>query len=619
MFCRPAPHFRTAVQDPTAWLTRPVSQWSALESRAAGQKFSQWSISDSSMPQQPMGMYVVAAASLALYFALLRAFVRDSPCSPECVCCFRHSDRGEGIGCCQEPFIADAPNSTVCRACRHDERTTTPTSTDDTAVNCMRQSSQPCFMGVHLAALALAVLAATTPTRAVTTQLKLINTTASVFTPSSFDADFTLTLGPRQACLFTTSASLVSVGYTVSDCCDLTDPRPLFLLSAQNQTPPNDNGYTVRAVKQSAAGVRAFTLYAEAIAASMTCVVLVLLCYMLCNMREGKAARCFKVWGCASAAVLVAAVGVSTASAVLLGTVHMSGEVDDFSQMLLVNGPLVLAAPGPSQSGTGQDALSLSLPLFFMTMASSVVLLPLIGVVCCGIRNGGLVGLPADSLDSILFEFAQEVTGRSHHDEGDTGALLDAEPPGTSPGSLHVLTLGGRPASDSMRLSAPVYGAAGGTASAQTLAIAFGLPTGTRPGQAQGGPSGAAVRPPPGPAGVAAPRAPASSPWLSVPAVSRGVRSQHEAARSGHRGTTPSSQLIAASLSATEVRAAASQQPAGAARPTRGPVVAGDAGDGVRPERGLAEPRTTADGTLAPSGREQQSSSLADNAWMGQL
>jgi len=402
------------VSAPTSWLSKPTVLWSAYETRKWAPLFAGADIEGSDI-NDPIGLYAVAAAGVATYFGWLCTFWLgrgdEAYGRPSCVCCCPGAGEGRGrVGCCGERWLAlELPE--CYRACHYSKRTTTSTSIDNSLVTCMRLSTAPCFLGVHLGTLTVAVLAATTPTVSLSSQVPLYN--SSEYLSLSSQVQFTYTLGPLQGCLVPVDDAFVGNGYAMSDCYGIDSPRRLFLQSPHNHTPPVGPDFSVDVMTPAAPFVRSYAAFARTIVGSMTCVVLVLLCYMLCNVREGRAAECFKRWGCVSAAVLLVAAGMA-----VLGAFQLAQSVSaiaaigatqryTFSQRSLndddvsPDGVRQFLSPvaGPLEArmyntfGTFITDLQLSgggLPavLVGMCLASAALLLPLALCVFCGVRNG---------------------------------------------------------------------------------------------------------------------------------------------------------------------------------------------------------------------------------------
>ncbi|KAA0149373.1 hypothetical protein FNF31_07232 [Cafeteria roenbergensis] len=271
---------------------------------------------------------MTVAGVLGLLLSCCRTDDRDSRTSAETVlqCCMPACCRSANAakpGCCGDTYN-DCHRRSASGLCTYEDRTTTNSHMDPALAYWMRVCAMsPCLVGVHIAALVIGGMAAQAPALEIESQVALLNASR----PGSmlFEPQVYYSVSNGVGCVSAVGAGALAFGYEMQDCWERGTPRRLALLNPANSTAPTLPDVS-EVVMPQVAQVSESVTFLEAVQTACSGAVLVtLVLFACCNVREGGAFRCFRCWGVLAAVAMLTAAsgGAVTASMAMNAALSM--------------------------------------------------------------------------------------------------------------------------------------------------------------------------------------------------------------------------------------------------------------------------------------------------------
>ncbi|KAA0153134.1 hypothetical protein FNF29_03322 [Cafeteria roenbergensis] len=281
--------------------------------------------------------------------ALMGCF-RPEGLGPIFPCC--SAGDGSSVGVCGDPLFKDGDCSKIHAVCVTSSRRTRDDHIDDCAVDCMRICGFVPLGALHLASLVFGVLQATDsgPLFEFEVRGSVLNGTRST------SATVTYTMSARQGCLEGTTYTLGRAGYAARDCFDIDKPRQLTLRRPGTTDPAPATDFSLTTMAAIAPTLQAAQAAAEVRALSGAIVVVCLVVFLVCNMRRGKAAAAFKIWGKVVNMFLLAALVFG-----LMDSVEFSSTIDSIRRRRML--AALRGASIDEDDDYGMDLLGVSSPL----------------------------------------------------------------------------------------------------------------------------------------------------------------------------------------------------------------------------------------------------------------
>lgn len=211
------------------------------------------------------------------------------PCCTPGVCM---SGRAASSGLCGDVTFVECSWRRRFSVCYATTRRTRPGNTDACAVDTLRVFALPPLAAVPVASLVLSIITASR------TEMPFqFSAWGEVFSGSEQVgfATITYTVTGSGVCLTTVSPTLVDAGYQSSACSGLGQGR-LALTQGFQQLPQGED-FTTLSVPYIASQLPIAAAAAPAALVMNTIVVLCMTSFLVCNLRHGRAAKAFAVWG----------------------------------------------------------------------------------------------------------------------------------------------------------------------------------------------------------------------------------------------------------------------------------------------------------------------------------